>query len=167
LPNLSSFPDLISPSSQKEVGLILTERLINMPTEIVPPMYNMLMEEVEWANHDDEPYTFSHYLILSKTYKEVESKLDAEEARSSKKMKKDKSVADNTFYFHPEDEILHKYALGYGNFDYTSESDEGRADSKRAFQEMGIVPQGHMILIERSRFEEAVKAVTGYLQSQG
>ena len=135
-----------------------------MPAEIIPPMYNMLMEEVEWANQDNEPYTFSHYLILSKTYKEVESKLDAEEPRSSKKMKKSKSIEDNTFYFHPEDEVFHKYAIVYGNFDYSTQPDDGRADSKRAFQEMGIIPQGHLILIERSRFEEAVKAVADFLK---
>ncbi|KAF2671677.1 hypothetical protein BT63DRAFT_177146 [Microthyrium microscopicum] len=166
VPNMSGLLDSTGSSSRHEVGLILTERLINMPAEIVPPMYNMLMEEVEWANQDNEPYTFSHYLILSKTYKEVESKLDAEETRSSKKMKKSKAVGDNTFYFHPEDETLHKYAMAYGNFDYTSVPDEGRPDSKRTFNDLGIVPQGHLILIERSKFEEAVKAVSQYLQPQ-
>jgi protein BCP1 len=134
-----------------------------MPVEVVPPMFNMLLEEVEWAIADKEPYRFSHYLIWSKTYKEIESKLDQEENRSSKKFKKDAS-ADNTFYFHPEDEILHKYAVGHTNFDYTSQGDEGRADSKRAFQEMGIAPQGHMILIERSRFKDAVKALAHAIQ---
>jgi protein BCP1 len=126
-------------------------------------MYTMLMEEVEWANQDNEPYTFSHYLILSKTYKEVESKLDEEESRSTKKQKKDKGGSDNTFYFHPEDEVFQRYAIVHGNFNYTSVPDSGRADSKRAFQEMGIVPQGHLILIERSRIEEAVKAVSEFL----
>jgi protein BCP1 len=150
-------------SNSKEVGLILTERLLNVPPEIIPPMFSMLLEEVDWANQDNEPYTFSHYLILSKTYKEVESKLDEEESRSSKKQKKDKSASENTFYFHPEDEVFHRYAMAHGNFNYVSVPDSGRADSKRAFHDMGIVPQGHMILIERSRFEEAVKAVSEFL----
>jgi protein BCP1 len=164
-PQLSHIKDVISSQSpgKNEVGLILAERLLNVPPEVIPPMYTMLMEEVEWANQDNEPYTFSHYLILSKTYKEVESKLDEEESRSTKKQKKDKGASDNTFYFHPEDEVFQRYAVAHGNFNYTSVPDSGRADSKRAFQEMGIVPQGHFILIERSRIEEAVKAVSEFL----
>jgi protein BCP1 len=135
---------------------------MNMPPKLVPPMYTMLLEEVDWAIQDKEPYTFTHYLILSKTYKEVESKLDHEDRKKAKKAKGEAS--DETFYFHPEDELFHKYAVGFGNYDYTTESDEGKADSKRAFQDLGVVPQGHMILIDRGRFEEAVKAVTSFLE---
>lgn len=154
---------LLSPSEKSEVGLILTERLVNMPPKVIPPMYSMLLEEVEWAVEDKEPYTFSHYLILSKTYKEVESKLDREERQSSKKIKSDKTE-ENTFYFHPEDEQFHKFSVGYCNFDYTHQGDEGQADSKRTFQDMGIMPQGHLILIDRSKFADAVKSVSAYLQ---
>jgi protein BCP1 len=135
-----------------------------MPSEIVPPMYTMLLEEIGWALEEKEPYTFSHYLILSKTYKEVDSKLDQEESRPAKKKKKDMADPDNTFYFHPEDETLHKHALGYGNFDYTKQGDEGVADSKRTFNELGVVPQGHMILVESGKFAEAVQAVVEYLK---
>ena len=85
---MAQLSNLLSPSTNSQVGLILTERLINMPSEIVPPMYTMLLEEIGWALEEKEPYTFSHYLILSKTYKEVDSKLDQEESRPTKKKKK-------------------------------------------------------------------------------
>jgi protein BCP1 len=164
--SLSQLPTLLSPSTGSQVGLILTERLINMPAEIVPPMYTMLLEEIGWALEEKEPYTFSHYLILSKTYKEVTSKLDQEESRPAKKKKKDAADPENTFYFHPEDEILHKHALGYCNFDYTHQGDEGAADSKRTFNELGVVPQGHMILVESGKFAEAVTAIAEFLKQQ-
>lgn len=144
-------------NSGKHVGLILSERLINMPSELAPPLYSMLVDEVEAAVEDKEPYEFSHYLILSKTYQEIESKLDVE----NQKRKKAKEEAGN-FYFHVEDEALHKHAVAYGNFDYTKE-DEAVADSKRAFQEMGVKAHGHMILIEASKFPGAVKAIHEYL----
>lgn len=35
-----------------QTGLILSERLINMPTEVAPPMYKMLMDEMNWAIQD-------------------------------------------------------------------------------------------------------------------
>ncbi|OCK84054.1 hypothetical protein K432DRAFT_389886 [Lepidopterella palustris CBS 459.81] len=161
--SLSALPNLLSPTSTAQVGLILTERFINMPAEIVPPMYNMLLEEIAWALEEKEPYEFSHYLILSKTYTEVASRLDEGENPPQKKKKKKDAQQLETFYFHPEDEVLHKHSVGSTNFDYTRQEDEGASDAKRAFQEMGVRPQGHMILIEGGKFEGAVKAISEYL----
>ncbi|KAG7415516.1 protein BCP1 [Fusarium sp. MPI-SDFR-AT-0072] len=146
-------------SSGKHVGLVFSERLINMPSELAPPLYSMLIDEVEAAVEDKEPYDFTHYLILSKTYQELESKLDVE----NQKRKKAKEEA-GIYYFHMEDEVLQKHAVAHGNFNYTKE-DESAADSKRAFQEMGVKAHGHMILIEANKFPGAVKAVNEYLSA--
>merc|ERR1712058_85954 len=69
------------------------------------------------------------------------------------------------FYFHPEDEVLQKHALASGSFEYTKDEGEGMADSKRAFSEMGIKPQGSMIMIEASKFEGVSKAISEYLNA--
>lgn len=154
-----------------------------MPPQIVPPMYTMLIEEIQWALEDNEPYSFTHYLVLSKTYTEVASKLDSgeggtivyEDEDMAPKKKKQKSktggaatteVTGETFYFHPEDEVLHRFAVGYGNFDYNKQADEGASDSKRAFQDAGIKPMGHMVLVEAAKFGEAVEAVKTYLAGE-
>ncbi|KAK1771626.1 putative bcp1-like protein [Phialemonium atrogriseum] len=152
---LSPVSDLLA--SRAHVGLILSERLINMPSEIAPPMYSMLADEVEAAVEDKEPYEFSHYLIVSKTYNEVASNLDQSERK--KKKAKDESPL---FYFHPEDEVLQKHAVAYGGFQY-SKDEESVADSKRAFQEMGVKSSGFMILIEAGKFRVAVKAIGDYM----
>lgn len=124
-------------------------------------MYTMLVEEMTWALEEKEPYNFTHYLVFSKTYREVASTLDEEDNPRPKKQKKGGNKASSeTFYFHPEDEVLHRYALAYGSFEYLKEV--GGSDAKRAFQELGIKPEGHMILIEATKFEEAVKALREY-----
>jgi protein BCP1 len=164
-PQLAPLADLLSQPTTPPIGLILTERLINVPSEVVPPMYAMLLEEIEWAVADKEPYNFSHYLILSKTYTEVASKLDAEDDRPKKK-KKAGAGSFETMYFHPEDEVLHRHALCHGGFDYTVKQDDGHSDSKRAFQELGIKPQGHAILIAADQFKAAVQNVGEYLKPQ-
>ncbi|OGE53152.1 hypothetical protein PENARI_c008G00656 [Penicillium arizonense] len=161
-PSLSAANELLSQNPVPPIGLILTERLINMPSETVPPMYNMLQEEIAWAIEDKEPYSFSHYLIFSKNYEEIESKLDQEESRPQKKKKKD-GVKSERFFFHPEDEILERHALCSGSIEYTHKFDEGHSDSKRAFQELGIRTNGSLMLIEAAKFEPMVKAVTEYL----
>ena len=144
------------------VGLILTERLINIPVEVVPPMYKMLLEEMTWATEEKEPYKFTHYLIISKTYREIESQLDQEESRPKKKKKA--SATAGIFNFHPEDTIIQRSAMAYGDYAYTKEGSDGDADSKRTFQDLGIKPQGHMILIEASRYESMVTALEQALQ---
>lgn len=161
-PSLSAANELLSQNPIPPIGLILTERLINMPSETVPPMYNMLQEEIAWAIEDKEPYSFSHYLIISKNYEEIESKLDQEESRPQKKKKKDGEKSER-FFFHPEDEILERHALCSGSIEYTHKFDEGHSDSKRAFQELGIRTNGSLMLIEAAKFEPMVKAVTEYL----
>lgn len=132
-----------------------------MPAEIVPPLYTFILEEMQQAVQEKEPYNFTHYLVLSKTYTEVPSSLDAEDDRPSKKKKsaEDKEV----FYFHPEDEVLHRHALGFGTFEYTNQGDEGASDFRRAFQDAGIKPEAHVILIEGAKFATAVKAIGEYL----
>jgi protein BCP1 len=42
----------LSASDPKHVGLVLSERLVNMPPQVVPPMYRMLEEELSWARDD-------------------------------------------------------------------------------------------------------------------
>lgn len=41
--------DALASSSNNHVGLILSERLVNMPVQIIPPMYRMLADEIKWA----------------------------------------------------------------------------------------------------------------------
>lgn len=151
--------------AEAHVGLVLGERLINMPPEISPPMYSMLVDEVEAAVEDGEPYAFTHYLVVSKSYNEVHSALDQEDgARRSKKAREGGGEAP-MFYFHPEDEVLQKHAVASGNYPYTKD-DESVADSKRAFQEMGVRSMGYMLLIEAAKFPAAVKAVVEYMSPQ-
>lgn len=161
-PALAGLAEVLS-SENNQVGLILTERLINVPSEIAPPMYTMIIDEIEAAVEDKEPYEFTHYLILSKTYKEVQSVVDQED---NPRQKKKKQTESETFYFHPEDEVLHRNAIAFGGWEYTKDGGDAAADSKRAFQELGIRPQGHATLIAANKFQDAVKAVEQYIGSQ-
>jgi protein BCP1 len=137
-----------------------------MPHETVPPMYTMLIEELAWARAENEPYNFTHYLVLSKTYTEIQSTITTDEAPRSKKQKQGKGAQEEVFYFHPEDEVLQRHAVEYGGFEYDTPVDEGRSDSKRAFQELGVRPKAHVVLIEAGTFEGAVEGVKTFLSGQ-
>ncbi|KAG8527583.1 uncharacterized protein KY384_007736 [Bacidia gigantensis] len=156
--------ELLQAPENAHVGLILTERLINVPAQVVPPMYKMLLEEITWALEEKEPYHFTHFLILSKTYREMTSVLedDTDGKHKNKKLKRvDSAHSSEVFFFHPEDEAFQRHAATYSGFDYKSEGSQ--SDSKRAFHDLGIKPQGHMILIEAEKFETALQAVQDFV----
>lgn len=162
--NLEPIRQQLSQVPVPNIGLVLSERMVNAPTELVPPMYKMLLEEIEWALADQEPYNFSHYLIVSRTYEAIMSNLQHEDGRSQKKKKKDTSGEKEIYYFHPEDELLHKYAMSKGNFQFTHQQVEGHSDSKRAFHDFGIKTGGHLMLIEASKLHAAVEEMASAIQ---
>ncbi|GAA5917440.1 hypothetical protein JCM6882_008665 [Rhodosporidiobolus microsporus] len=65
-----------SAAERKHVGLVLSERLVNMPVQVVPPMYRMLGEELDWAREDGEPYHFHSLLFLSRVFRSSASQLE-------------------------------------------------------------------------------------------
>jgi len=148
---------LNNPSNQ--VGLLLAERVLNFQVQLIPPMYKMLAEEMQMAVDDNEPYKFTHYIIISRTYLEIDSLLDREDSQARKKVKKSQNKASDVFYFHPEDEVIHRHALAFGSYSHDLEEAEGQSDSRRAFQEAGIKPQGHLILLEASKYPEMVSSL--------
>ncbi|KAK3899720.1 protein BCP1 [Staphylotrichum tortipilum] len=151
----TAVPEVLGSGAQ--VGLVLAERLLNMPAEVIPPMWSCMVDEVEAAVEDGEPYEFSHYLVVSRAYREVASSLD----QTSRRQKKARDEAELQ-YFHPEDEEMRKHAVASGTYEFTREG-ESVADSKRAFQEMGIKPCGLMMLIEAGKFQGAVQAIAEYV----
>lgn len=151
---------VLQPDPSIKLGLVMSERLINMPHQVVPPMWSMLQKEMSLGGSD---YSFTHLLLISKTYTEVQSELDAQKDRPSKKARAGKST--ELFYFHPEDEVLRKHAVTDQSFQYQKENEASSSDSRRAFQEEGLKPQGHAILLEASKLGSAVQAVTEFLGS--
>lgn len=144
-------------SKQKKVGLIISERMINMPVEVVPPMYKMLFDEMSKAEDAHDKYEFDYFLIVSKTYNLVAPNIQDEE--DDQKAKK-KRVATNeptvveSDYFHYEDIILEENAKYFGNYDYTHTKQV--TDSRRVFTEYGIDPKLSLILIDKDKLAESV-----------
>ena len=54
----SALEETLAPSSHTHVGLVLSERLVNMPIQVVPPMYRMLADEIKWALEEVTSFSF-------------------------------------------------------------------------------------------------------------
>jgi len=152
----SSFPptlqNILGPASaNNNVGFIFSERLVNMPVQVIPPMYKMLADEMQWANDENEPYIFSHYLFITRTITYTSEDLDVDDVQPSKKTKKKStsSKGPTTSSFHPEDEIIQRCAAITIDYPFAN-------TPPRDSDSFGLPQAGRMMLVPAARFEQLV-----------
>ncbi|KAF9584107.1 Mss4p nuclear export [Lunasporangiospora selenospora] len=156
--------ELLGASSKLQVGLILSERFINMPAETAPPMWKMMLDEVNWAIEEGLPFNFDYFLMLSPTYHEVAPKNDMDDDDSAPKpnRKKTKMAEPTVFFMHPEDEILEQFAEHTHDYKFTTPP--SAAESMSSFDDFGIAPGRRMMLIHKSKIPEVVQLMANMSQ---
>ncbi|KAF3990947.1 hypothetical protein FT663_00883 [Candidozyma haemuli var. vulneris] len=141
-------------TKQLKVGWVVSERMINMPVEVVPPMYKMLSEEMEKAEDAHEKYEFDYFLVVSKIYKMVSSTADEEDDNAPKKKKKGTAQVEEFDYFHYEDLVLEENAKYHKHYKYTNHLQE--TDSRRVFTEYGIDPRLSVLLLDKKGLAKSI-----------
>ena len=134
---LSTFLQTVDNASNKTCALIMSERLINMPPEVVPPLYRITLEDVTNALGDDKHYDF--YILVSRKY-EVNFDMDNDDQdgkdrtisadRSKKRVK-----SDEVDYFHEEDRLFEKHA----KIHFQSDAKKGIISSYMVLDHAGIL----------------------------
>ncbi|EJS42229.1 bcp1p [Saccharomyces arboricola H-6] len=131
---LSTFFKTITDSGNKNCALVLSERLINMPPEVVPPLYKITLEDVTTTLGDDKHYDF--YVIVTRKY---EVNFDTDEDAMKNKTKDERSKkrvkADEVDYFHEEDRFFEKHA----KIHFESEARKGVISSYMILDHEGLV----------------------------
>ncbi|GIM06579.1 hypothetical protein Vretimale_10805 [Volvox reticuliferus] len=113
-------------------GLLVSERLINCPPQLAPPLMQMLTEEVDGAANDEDypqeerrEFTFKRYLHVTRVYTDPLEEQERHEegqhaaggstgapgssrARPGRGHKGDEGKEDLIVYVRPEDEYLHQ-----------------------------------------------------------
>jgi protein BCP1 len=86
-----------------------------MPIEVVPHMYRMLADEIQWACDDGEPYHFDHFLLLSRTYTLSDEEADATLATPQQQKRRKGALAPSAVggvsTFHHEDLLIQQVCL--------------------------------------------------------
>ncbi|GJE99768.1 p21-C-terminal region-binding protein-domain-containing protein [Phanerochaete sordida] len=150
--------ELLGPAglqSANHVGLVFSERLINMPVQLMPPTYRMLEEELRWAVEDNEPFRFSHYLFISQTYRlssEEAAELEATASRSKRQKGASKPKQEGVTPVHPEDEEIAQFATHIVDFPYTN-------TQPRDNESFGLDTSLRMMLVPAERFPQIVQAI--------
>jgi protein BCP1 len=120
-----------------EIGWMILERLLNMPPQVIPPLLNMLHNELK-----DSPFKILAVIIkvFQWTPEETEEK--------TKKQKREYQ------YFHLEDEILEKYAIQ--KVDFTFKNPSQVPDSRRLWGNEGIDPSRRLVFIPVEKLAQIV-----------
>ncbi|KAF5450370.1 hypothetical protein F2P56_030728 [Juglans regia] len=118
----------------KYVGLMVSQRVVNLPPQLLPPLYDALFDEVSWAT-EDEPtkelknsFSFKFYILVSKIYKN-------KNANKKKKLSSDSDEA--IIYTKPEDEIFHRLSLW--SFCFPLQTQQPATLELRNYRFMGLV----------------------------
>ncbi|XP_037495233.1 protein BCCIP homolog [Jatropha curcas] len=88
-----------------DVGLLISQRVFNLPPQLLPPLYDALFDEILWATEDEpteelrKAFCFKSYLIVSRIYKHK---------NADHKKGKNSHNEELLIYVKPEDEIFHK-----------------------------------------------------------
>ncbi|AJV21136.1 Bcp1p [Saccharomyces cerevisiae YJM1615] len=134
---LSTFFKTMIDSGNKNCALVLSERLINMPPEVVPPLYKITLEDVATALGDDKHYDF--YIIVTRKYEvnfDTDDDTDSGKRNKNKDERSKKRVkADEVDYFHEEDRFFEKYA----KIHFESEAKKGVISSYMILDHEGLV----------------------------
>ena len=94
-----------------KLGLIVNERAINLPVELIPPLLNLTLQDIEkfkQENKNDSKYDFDILLNISKF-------VICEQRKTEKKPKLDKKSEDIVYYKFEDEEIINKSIV---NFSY-------------------------------------------------
>ncbi|KAJ2614824.1 Mss4p nuclear export [Coemansia sp. RSA 1365] len=122
-------------------GLLINERVINMPPQVVAPMLRMLAEETKRATAAGESFDFEYYLLLAPMYREVSED--------------DRNIDTMAAYAHAEDEFVEEFACF--KFDYRFSRSRRVADVRNSFAETGLAPSKRCLVIPRANFAPLIK----------
>ncbi|KAJ1310669.1 hypothetical protein OPQ81_009196 [Rhizoctonia solani] len=148
--------DILSPqslaASSGHTGLIISERLINMPPQIMPPMYRMLGDELVNATNQNEPYRFENYVIISRCFRFDDNEENA--TGTSQPTKKQKRKGGIPRSYHAEDEYIEKVASAKADYEYTNRI-EREEDS------FGVDLVGRVMVFPQPKFGALVSLMDG------
>ncbi|KAJ8464629.1 hypothetical protein OPV22_027181 [Ensete ventricosum] len=118
-----------------DVGLLVSQRFVNCPYQLVPPLYDALFDEVSWAT-EDEPtkelqdfFRFKYYLLVTRIFEDKNA--------NQRKAKVNCDSSDPIIYIKPEDEIFQELSLL--SFTFRLHAEQLAPRELKNYREKGLV----------------------------
>uniref|UniRef100_A0A8C4UVS8 Protein BCCIP homolog n=1 Tax=Falco tinnunculus TaxID=100819 RepID=A0A8C4UVS8_FALTI len=142
--------------STKPVGLILSERFINVPPQIALPMHQQLQKELTEAERTNKPCGKCHYyLLVSKTFTEAtKSNSKRKEGRNQQK--------EELMFANAEEEFFYEKALLKFNYSVQEESDTCLG-GRWSFEDVPMKPLRTVMIVPADGINAIMDKLKDYL----
>jgi protein BCP1 len=153
----AELPRLQQILSTKSVGLVVNERMVNLPYQLVPAIHSALHEDIEWAiENEDTPelrasFQFDYFLLLASCAVE-------KSGSGGKGSKKTKTAYEQTakFFHNFEDEFLEQEA----ELSFSFDTPVGDRESVDKSNKSTVV-----MLIERAKHKAALAQIAAMINA--
>ncbi|KAK2174969.1 hypothetical protein NP493_761g01047 [Ridgeia piscesae] len=129
-----------------QVGLLLSERFVNIPPQIALPSYESLIKEMERATKKGMKYNFAYYVMICKTYKMPQPVLPSGGGR-----RKQKGEMEGRIFVNAEEEFFHEEATLTFDYSVKTERDtaiggdwDGTEDELEPLRTVCVIPADRM-----------------------
>ncbi|GLE02026.1 hypothetical protein PINS_up010864 [Pythium insidiosum] len=144
--------------STRRVALVVNERLVNLPYQLVPHVHSALHQDIEWAIEESaegaDAFQFDYFLILSSCTMEGAA---SSKPKGKKKAKTETFLAATAKMFSNfEDEFLEPEA----DVTFTFETPRGERESASDVHKHTVV-----MLIERARHKAALGTISAMINA--
>lgn len=139
--------------SSHQVGLILNERMVNIPSDIAAPLFENLGKEIKSACNKKMKFNFSHYIIINKLYKC--------EVKGGKITNAGKALEA---FSNPEEESFSEEAIETFEVCVHGESDTA-IDGEWEEDGEGMKPYRRVLIIPGSKWDAIVAKTKNFSQS--
>nr|ACI68708.1 BCCIP homolog [Salmo salar] len=139
--------------TSKPVGLLLSERFINVPPQIALPLHKQLQEEMAEAQSSNKPSGKCHYcLMICKTYKDPSKTIPARGA----------PLKDELTFVNAEEEFFYEQAPMKFHYSVQEETDSVLS-GRWSFDDVPMKPQRTVMLIPADRMSAIMDKLKEYL----
>ncbi|XP_027145266.1 protein BCCIP homolog [Larimichthys crocea] len=139
--------------TSKPVGLLLSERFINVPPQIALPLHRQLQEEIAEAQRTNKPSGRCHYcLMISKTCKEASKNIPARGG----------APKEEYLFVNAEEEFFYEQAIIKFHYSVQEEADSCLS-GRWSFDDVPMKPFRTVMLIPADRMPVVMDKLKEYL----
>ncbi|XP_020500383.2 protein BCCIP homolog [Labrus bergylta] len=152
-PSMTEQLEQILSDTSKPVGLLLSERFINVPPQIALPLHKQLQDEIAEAQRTNKPSGRCHYcLMISKTCKETSKNIPARGG----------APKDEYMFVNAEEEFFYEQAIMKFHYSVQDETDSCLS-GRWSFDDVPMKPFRTVMLIPADRMSAIMDKLKEYL----
>lgn len=126
---------LLLEQQASDIGLLVSQRFVNCPYQLVPPLYDALFDEVSWATEDEptqelqDSFRFKCYILVTRIFENKNV--------NQRKAKQSQDCDQPVIYVKAEDEIFRE--LSSLSFTFRVHAEQLVPHELKNYREMGLV----------------------------